>query len=140
MLWLTIYARGLGAKGQCHDVVIATAVDAARVTGALGLCDLVDQVDRAVNTPAVSVECKHHRQLFSRKRMHLADALLLDHEESAVRSDLDSSQFGNPGSGLSDNLDRRNVPILRPHNGLQVGLFRRSVNTTTVLDGLRLTC
>src|ERR1700730_7238305 len=92
----------------------------------------------AVNTPAVSVECKHHRQLFSRKRMRLADALVLDHEEAAVRSELDSGQFGDVRGGLGDHLDRRNALALWPHNGLQADLLGRGANMTATLDELPL--
>src|SRR5580704_14646103 len=70
--------------------------------------------------------------------MCLAGPLLLDHEEGAVRSDLDSSQFGNPGDRLSDNLDRRNVLALRPHHSLQTSLFGRRANVTAALDALPL--
>src|SRR5262245_29075772 len=104
-------------------MVIAAAVNAAGVACALIRRDAIDEVDRAVDPSLIAVECKHDRQLFAGKRVVLANPVLLNDEEGAVRSKLDPGELSDPGSRFCDNLNRWNMLTFGPHHSLEAGFF-----------------
>src|ERR1700730_1036474 len=68
--------------------------------------------------------------------MRLANTVLLDYEESALWSKRNPRHLGDPCGRLGNNVDRRNVFSLRPHDSLQTRFFFWCANMPAALSEL----
>lgn len=91
-------------------------MDAAGVAQPLVAGDVVHQIHRRFDAPLIAVQGQDDRQLFPGEGVLGTDAVLLYDEVSALLGNRDSRQFRDPRCRLRDDVERRNLAAVWPHD------------------------